>query len=68
MKGMTYFTKTGFSINEGAGPANIHISWLWPSHLFFFYIFIWRFRFHFMIDRRRPKTEAEIVKSFKNFN
>lgn len=27
MTGYTYFRRNGFSINEGAGPVNVHASW-----------------------------------------
>jgi hypothetical protein len=48
MKGMTYFDRNGFSINEGAGPANIHMSWTWQS--FTFYIYVGGLRFSFIIS------------------
>lgn len=27
IRGVTYFRRWGFSINEGAGPLNIHVRW-----------------------------------------
>jgi len=42
----TYFEMRGFSVNEGNGPANIHVSWLRRHHWFFIYIFCWRWRWH----------------------
>ena len=43
MRGCTYFRRWGFSINEGSGPVNVHMSWAWPKHRlgewFFFYLF-----------------------------
>lgn len=38
VKGLTYFRRWGFSINEGAIP-NIHVSWLLAgSRRFYFYL------------------------------
>ena len=42
---ITYFEKWGFSINEGGGPVNIHISWNCP-HKFYFYLFIYKWDWH----------------------
>ncbi len=42
-KGVYYFSKHGFSINEGGTPINITI--LWKKGLFF-YIFLFGKRFH----------------------
>lgn len=50
-KGITYFNRHGFSINEGEGPINIHVSWFQGGYIFYFYLFIWIFRVHFNIDK-----------------
>ncbi len=39
MKGVTYFKWWGFSINEGKGPFNIHISWFKHDYRFYVYIY-----------------------------
>lgn len=48
MKGLTYFKRWGFSINEGRFP-NIHFSWSGPFGLYFycaFRLFKKTYRFH----------------------
>ncbi|WP_156436073.1 hypothetical protein [Bradyrhizobium pachyrhizi] len=55
LKGVTYFRRWGFSINEGEFP-NVHASW--RSDTFFFYVAIWLFRpfrLYFNIPLRRHK-------------
>lgn len=42
MKGITYFSRHGFSINEGSGPINIHVSWRWPWIGFYVFVLGWR--------------------------
>lgn len=41
MKGLTYFKKWGFSVNEGAGPINLHMSW-YDGLFVYVYLFGWR--------------------------
>jgi hypothetical protein len=39
MKGHTHFSRNGFTINEGAGPAGISIKW-WPLHRLVFWAWL----------------------------
>ena len=53
-EGITYFNKTGFSINEGKVP-NIHISWNnegRDGEYFYFYTRLWWLRIFFMTNPR----------------
>lgn len=54
---MTYFRWWGFSINEGSGPVNIHVSWF-TTHWLFFYIFAFGWRWHWEITRRKRCDET----------
>ena len=45
MKGLTYFRKWGFSINEGGTPINIHMQW---NNKFGFYLYFFGKRIVFV--------------------
>ena len=45
MKGLTYFRKWGFSINEGGTPINIHMQW---KNKFGFYLYFFGKRIVFV--------------------
>jgi hypothetical protein len=49
---VTYFRRWGFSINEGGGPANIHMQWNRGAFRFFFYVYVLGLRWSFCIKRR----------------
>ena len=49
---VTYLTWWGFSINEGGGPVNIHMSWIRSGYWFYFYIFIFGWRYYKIFERR----------------
>lgn len=42
-RGLTYFKEWGFSINEGAGPVNVHASWYAGL---FVYVYFFGLRWH----------------------
>jgi hypothetical protein len=52
MSGLTYFAPWGFSVNEGAGPANIHAQWNRGAFRFLFYVYVLGLRWSFCIKRR----------------
>ena len=64
-KGMTYFHRDGFSINEGGTPFNCHVSWaIWPvendalgeiefKRIWHFYVYIFGFRWGKMLHGRQ---------------
>ena len=49
MKGVTYFNKWGFSVNEGEGPINFCVLWRRPplheESWLFIYVFVYKWRF-----------------------
>jgi hypothetical protein len=53
MKGITYFQKWAFSINEGAGPANIHMSINQLGWLFNVYVSILRWELVFYVGNKK---------------
>lgn len=53
MRGITYFRCNGFSINEGSGPVNIHMSWCRYGLRFFFYIYFFGLQFSWAWKKRK---------------
>jgi hypothetical protein len=43
-RGYTYFRRRDFSIREGGGYPNLHISWKQPNYRLFFYLALTRRR------------------------
>lgn len=50
---LTYFRRWGFSINEGAGPVNVHAQWNRDWCYLFFYLYVLGARFSFVWRKAR---------------
>ena len=62
MKGATYLRRWGFSINEGAGPVNVHLRW-WPCAFCWFSFWLSLWGLQVSVIWRRSLGMAPVVSS-----